>query len=487
MHLCCIAELIVLISREKQFKLELQNICSSSGAAWRKVAQSGKTRNDATSRCFSIMRYLRTSGQAKNLFTLFKSNFNTVLANLIIPRFFNNFNSSTNPSRMSTENKSVDDAHDYDHATVPLVTHSDYKCKYVDNNATEIASPAARINKLIFLGTGSAVPSPENRNTSSCAIQLSNGSHILIDAGEATQHQIMRSNTVYMNKIDAILITHAHLDHCAGIFGLLCTMATHGRTEPVVIIAPTALKTMINTVLLLGGGFYSFDIQYCLLPDQHGSGNISLQNNSSKYIDLGVLPAGIHCAAISLDHRITAYGYILTEPFKAGQLDAKKAMELGLKGKQLGQLKSGKAITLEDGRIVKSSDCVGPPVAGRKLAILQDTCNTDHAAEKLTNVDILIHEATYHAELQQKAISHGHSTAEMAGKFAAKVSAKNLILTHFSMRYSKGELQQQQLINEAKNAVQESGSDCSVFAAEDFLAFDSTAAQFKQIGYDKKQ
>jgi ribonuclease Z len=54
------------------------------------------------------------------------------------------------------------------------------------------------------------------RNTSGLAIMASNGSNILLDCGEATQHQIMRSRSVTMGQIDLILITHLHGDHCYG-------------------------------------------------------------------------------------------------------------------------------------------------------------------------------------------------------------------------------------------------------------------------------
>ena len=37
--------------------------------------------------------------------------------------------------------------------------------------------------------------------------------------------------------------------------------------------------------------------------------------------------------------------------------------------------------------------------------------------------------------MEVKARDHGHSTPQMAGKFAAAAQAKHLVLTHFSARY----------------------------------------------------
>ena len=60
---------------------------------------------------------------------------------------------------------------------------------------------------VTFLGTASAQPS-STRNHSSLALRL--GSDVwLFDCGEATQHQIQKSN-VKMGKIEKIFITHTH-------------------------------------------------------------------------------------------------------------------------------------------------------------------------------------------------------------------------------------------------------------------------------------
>jgi ribonuclease Z len=60
---------------------------------------------------------------------------------------------------------------------------------------------------LTFLGTASAQPS-STRNHSALALRL-NADVWLFDRGEATQHQIQKSN-VKMGKIEKIFITHTH-------------------------------------------------------------------------------------------------------------------------------------------------------------------------------------------------------------------------------------------------------------------------------------
>ena len=43
----------------------------------------------------------------------------------------------------------------------------------------------------------------------------------------------------------------------------------------------------------------------------------------------------------------------------------------------------------------------------------------------------MVHEATFDDRSAQMAIPRGHSTARMAGAFAAQCQAKSLLLTHF--------------------------------------------------------
>ena len=53
------------------------------------------------------------------------------------------------------------------------------------------------------------------------------------------------------------------------------------------------------------------------------------------------------------------------------------------------------------------------------------------------NSDILIHEATMEDDLEIDAAMKHHSTTSQAIDVAERTQSKNLILTHFSQRYSK--------------------------------------------------
>ena len=83
--------------------------------------------------------------------------------------------------------------------------------------------------KITVLGAGSSAGTPvigcecpvcrssnmkNKRSRCSSIITLDNGSHILIDTSPDFKMQAMREQ---IHKIDAVLFTHHHADHCHGI------------------------------------------------------------------------------------------------------------------------------------------------------------------------------------------------------------------------------------------------------------------------------
>lgn len=60
---------------------------------------------------------------------------------------------------------------------------------------------------------------------------------------------------------------------------------------------------------------------------------------------------------------------------------------------------------------------MGPERAGRKVAILGDTCNNEKIATLCTNADCLVHEATLENEQEKRCKVKGHSTPGKSVQF----------------------------------------------------------------------
>lgn len=167
---------------------------------------------------------------------------------------------------------------------------------------------------------------------------------------------------------------------------------------------------------------------------------------------------GFEVVAAPLKHRLPCFGYVFRGPkrrrmlrYENGirervEIDVEKARALGVYGPQYRVLrdrrpviirKTGRTVTLDDvSRKPAEPDVREMPVCGtRKVVILGDTCDSSLIADAAMDADILIHEATFDNQLKVKAAQSLHSTAGMAGAFAARVKAKKLVLTHFSSRY----------------------------------------------------
>ncbi len=65
---------------------------------------------------------------------------------------------------------------------------------------------------VFFAGTAGSVPTA--RRGLPATLIRAGGTRILVDCGEGTQQQLLRS--VGLPELDAIFITHYHLDHGSG-------------------------------------------------------------------------------------------------------------------------------------------------------------------------------------------------------------------------------------------------------------------------------
>ncbi len=88
---------------------------------------------------------------------------------------------------------------------------------------------------LFFAGTAGSVPTA--RRGLPALLLRAGGDRLLFDCGEGTQQQLLRSS-VGLPELDAIFITHFHLDHWLGLVGMLKTFDLRARERPLAGLRP---------------------------------------------------------------------------------------------------------------------------------------------------------------------------------------------------------------------------------------------------------
>jgi len=109
--------------------------------------------------------------------------------------------------------------------------------------------------KLVVLGSGTAIPHPKR---SSAAFWLETaGGIVLLDIAASAPHRLAQEHLDWGN-IDAIWISHFHLDHCAGLapflFAARHAPETEVRTKPLKIYGGKGLNELIDTFNNAVGG-----------------------------------------------------------------------------------------------------------------------------------------------------------------------------------------------------------------------------------------
>lgn len=100
--------------------------------------------------------------------------------------------------------------------------------------------------KLVFLGTSSALSNAERDNTYMALVFK--GEILLIDCAGSPVHRLSRAGLDF-RKITAVIITHGHIDHVYGLPVLLFCMKLIKRYKPVRVFCPTGVEPVIKNLL----------------------------------------------------------------------------------------------------------------------------------------------------------------------------------------------------------------------------------------------
>lgn len=312
--------------------------------------------------------------------------------------------------------------------------------------------------QIIFLGTSAGKPTT-TRNVSAIALKPEDKKEwLLFDCGEATQHQILKISNLSIAKLRYIFITHLHGDHIYGIFGLLASRSMIENVGDLTIFGPKNIKKLLNCVFENTQLNLSFNLEIVEIePDFN-----------YKIEDFDIY-------TIKLSHSIETYAFLLKEKDKPGRLKVEKLIEKGIMpGPIYAKIKNQEVINYK-GETVDPKDYLEEPKKGRVVIIAGDNDKPDILlpyAAKFGYVDLLVHEATYTQDVfESLKIKVKHSTAKDVAIAAEKMGVKNLILTHFSSRYTQTHTKNGHNIEEIYNEARRYFNK-NLFLANDFDVYE---------------
>jgi len=232
---------------------------------------------------------------------------------------------------------------------------------------------------LVVLGSGSTVPHP--RRTSSAYWLETSGGSILLDCSATASARMAQENLDWPN-LDAIWISHFHIDHCGGLGPLLVGMkhapATQGRTRPLRIFGPPGIVELVAN--------YS-DVHDYRLLEQDFPVQVFEFDELEKY---GILP-GVEAVTMSTPHTDESH-----------------------------------AIHIRD------SD-------GKTFVFTSDTGFTETLSPLIQNADLLLMECSF---VKEKPVAVHLELAE-AAYLIRKTNAKRVVLTHFSPEWDDVDLERE--------------------------------------------
>ena len=237
---------------------------------------------------------------------------------------------------------------------------------------------------VTFLGTSSAITT-RYRNGSGILLHSGDDSYVLLDCAEGTLGQIYRCfgsdlGDHVIRNLTFVFISHFHVDHHLGLLRIL-----HRRSQ---------------------------------LLENHDGGQLIL---SSVPVLRWLLLYNRNCEKI-------AYRPLSSQLFVSHNSYRKRIRELDQFG----------LTSLRTVPVIHTNDSYGVVLQhkqGWKLVYSGDTRPCGKLVKAGKNATLLIHEATFTQDLEDKAKIFKHSTMDEAMQVSRDMGAKFTILTHFSARY----------------------------------------------------
>jgi ribonuclease Z len=270
---------------------------------------------------------------------------------------------------------------------------------------------------LTILGCSSQQPT-RKRNHGAYLVRW-NDEGFLFDPGEGTQRQFIFAN-IAPPTVTRIFISHFHGDHCLGLGSILMRLNLDKVTHPIHCYYPASGEEYFRR-LRFGTMFHE---TITVIPHPIGKEGI-VESNEKFTIE-----------AYFLEHGVENIGWRIKEA-DSRKFNAAKLKEFGVKGPAVRKIEKEGKIEVE-GKVVDIND-VSTLRVGDVLAVGIDTLPCKNLLRIAKGAKLFLCESTYLERHKHLAKEHFHLTAKQAASVAKEAGVGQLVLTHFSARYSEEE------------------------------------------------
>ena len=285
---------------------------------------------------------------------------------------------------------------------------------------------------VTILGNNSALPAYERHPTSQ--VVTLDDQLFLVDCGEGTQMQLAKYK-IRWGRINYIFISHLHGDHYFGLPGLINSMGLLNREHDLHLFAPALLKDILDLQLNAGNTVLPYTLHFHPLVQE------GLLVKTDKF--------QVHCFATK--HRVPCWGFKFEQVKAPRKVNPEKALKHDVPSSFFDYLKWGNDYTTKMGELIKNELVTDPAVKPKSYAYSADTVYDEELVEKIKKVDMLYHETTYLKDLEARAFSRFHATTIQAASIAKMANVGRLLIGHFSSKYEKLEIFEQEAREVFKN------------------------------------